>query len=248
HTPHQRPLPKVQPWEQIKTLALEKEALGFHVSGHPLDLHEQALRRLGAADVRTVSTLADKKSVRLGGVLAHVRTRIVRSGPRAGQKMAVVTIADKSGAIEAVIFSDPFARYGRLIRNDAIVALIGKVDRSRGEPQVIVEQVIRIEEVAQQVAARIELDLIDEPQGEPLEGIMRSVEDLLRRATGNGGGSVEVLLHLHTNGIRVALRPHGLRVTSAPDLIGTLKQTLGPDHVRVISRDITQAVASMPSR
>ncbi|MCZ6494080.1 MAG: hypothetical protein O6933_08385, partial [Planctomycetota bacterium] len=149
---------------------------------------------------------------------------------------------------EAVIFSDPFARYGRLIRNDAIVALIGKVDRSRGEPQVIVEQVIRIEEVAQQVAARIELDLIDEPQGEPLEGIMRSVEDLLRRATGNGGGSVEVLLHLHTNGIRVALRPHGLRVTSAPDLIETLKQTLGPDHVRVISREITQAVASMPSR
>ncbi|MCZ6543961.1 MAG: DNA polymerase III subunit alpha, partial [Planctomycetota bacterium] len=248
HTPHQRPLPKVQPWEQIKTLALEKESLGFHVSGHPLDLHEEALRRLGAADVRTVSTLADKKSVRLGGVLAHVRTRIVRSGPRAGQKMAVVTIADKSGAIEAVIFSDPFARYGRLIRNDAIVALIGKVDRSRGEPQVIVEQVIRIEEVAQQVAARIELDLIDEPQGEPLEGIMRSVEDLLRRATGNGGGSVEVLLHLHTNGIRVALRPHGLRVTSAPDLIGMLKQTLGPDHVRVISRDITQAVASMPGQ
>ncbi|MCH8152554.1 MAG: DNA polymerase III subunit alpha [Planctomycetes bacterium] len=248
HTPHQRPLPKVQPWEQIKTLALEKEALGFHVSGHPLDLHEQTLRRLGAAEVRTVSTLADKKSVRLGGVLAHVRTRIVRSGPRAGQKMAVVTIADKTGAIEAVIFSDPFARYGRLIRNDAIVALIGKVDRSRGEPQVIVEQVIRIEDVAQQVATRIELDLIDKPQGQPLEGIMRSLDDLLRRAGGNGGGSVEVLLHLHTNGKCVALRPHGRRVTSGPDLIATFKQMLGPQHVRVVSRDITQAVASMPGR
>ncbi|MHC4415135.1 MAG: DNA polymerase III subunit alpha [Planctomycetota bacterium] len=231
-----RRLPRAQPWEHTRTLALEKEALGFHVSGHPLDLHEETLRRFCTADARTAATRPDKTPVKLGGVVAQLRTRIVRSGPSAGQKMALATIQDRTGSIEAVIFSDAFARYGRLVHNDAVVALAGRIDYARGEPNLIVDRVVPIEDLALHIAGHIELDLIDQPEREPLEPIMHTLEVLLRNARENGGRPVEVLLHMHTEGKCIALRPHGLRVAPEPDLIRRLEQMLGPEHVRVIAR------------
>ena len=231
-----RHLPRVEPWEVTGTLAFEKEVLGFHVSGHPLDRHEQTLRRFCSHDIKTAAALANKTSVRLGGVLAQARTKIVRNGRSAGQKMALLSVQDKTGSIEAVIFTDAYARYAHLVHNDAIVALLGRIDHSRGEPNLVIDRVIPITEVAGELAGCIELDLIDRPDQEPLEPVMRALEELLRHARDNGGRPVDVVLQVHTADKRIALRPHALRVAPQADLIDKLKATLGAEHVRLVGR------------
>jgi DNA polymerase-3 subunit alpha len=232
-----RALPSVPPWERMKTLASEKETLGFHVSGHPLDLHETRLRRFRTHEAAAAAALPDKTPVKLGGQLTNVRLRVVGKGPREGQKWATATVGDKSGTLGAVIFSEAFGRHRELINNDAIVALTGRVDRSRGEPSVIVDRVLAVDELDRHLAARIELDLVGGPDGEALEAMMQTLEQTLRRAAGNGGRTVEVLLHVHDGTRRVALKPNRLRVAPQTGLMDELQRLLGPGHVRIVGRE-----------
>ncbi|MHC4217784.1 MAG: DNA polymerase III subunit alpha [Planctomycetota bacterium] len=229
-----RALPAVPPWERMMTLTFEKETLGFHVSGHPLDLHEEQLVRFRTHDCRTTATLPDKTAVKLGGLLSNVRLRVVGKGPRSGQKWATATIGDKGGSLGAVIFSEAFARHRDLIANEAIVALTGKVDRSRGEPSVIVDRVIAVDDLDRYLAARIELDLVSGPEGDTLEPMLETLEQTLRGAGGNGGRTVEVLLHVHEGNRRVALKPNRLRVVPATELMDELQRMLGPENVRLV--------------
>jgi DNA polymerase III alpha subunit len=138
--------------------------------------------------------------VKLGGLLTNVRQRVVGKGPRSGQKWATATLGDKTGTLGAVIFSEAFGRHRDLVANDAIVALTGRVDRSRGEPSVIVESVLAVDELDRHLASRIELDLVGGPDDDALEPIMQTLEQTLRGAAGNGGRTVEVLLHVHDTG------------------------------------------------
>jgi DNA polymerase-3 subunit alpha len=235
--PPPRPLPAAAAWDQARTLTAEKEALGFHVSGHPLDAYEPLLRRFCGRTVRGVRALPDRAPLRLGGVLTGVRTRIVRNGRSAGQKMARFTIQDRTGSIEAVIFTDAYVRCQHLVVNDAAVAAVGRIDRSQGEVCVLVDRLIPIEELPREAAAAIELDLAEPSNGLGMETMMHRLDDLLRAASAaaNGGArAVNVLLRLEAAGRRVTLRPHGVRVVPDEALLARLEQMVGPEHVRLV--------------
>ncbi|MHC4649284.1 MAG: DNA polymerase III subunit alpha [Planctomycetota bacterium] len=236
-----RALPPVPPWERMRTLAFEKDTLGFFVSGHPLDVHETQLRRFRTHEARAAAALADKTPVKLAGLLTNVRLRVVGKGPRTGQKWATATLGDKSGSLGAVIFSEAYGRHRDLVANDAIVAVIGRVDRSRGDPSVIVDRVLSVDELDGHLASRIELDLAGGPDGNALEPMMQTLEQTLRGAAGNGGRTVEVLLHVHDGKRRVALKPNRLRVAPNAPLLDELERMLGPGHVRLVGRDAPPA-------
>jgi DNA polymerase III alpha subunit len=133
-----------------------------------------------------------------------------------------------------VIFSEAFGRHRDLVINDAIVALEGRVDRSRGEPSVIVDRVLAVEDLDRHLASRIELDLVADPDGTGLEPMMQTLEETLRGAAGNGGRTVEVLLHVHDGDRCVALKPNRLRVAPKAPLLDELERVLGPGHVRLV--------------
>ncbi len=231
-----RPLPGVPPWDRMKTLAFEKDTLGFHVSGHPLDLVADRLTRFCSHDVRTARALKDKSTVRLGGVLSQVRTRVVRNGRSAGQKMAIASYADKTGSVDVVLFTDAYAKFTHLVVNDEIVALIGRVDHARGEPNVIVDEVIPIDQIDNHLAGRMDLELVDEPGRAPIRDVMIRVDETLReaKAKANGGRTVDVLLHVLDGDKTITLRPNRLKVVPDRDLVDRLKQMLGPQHVRLV--------------
>jgi DNA polymerase-3 subunit alpha len=232
-----RALPAAPPWDRLQTLAFEKDTLGFHVSGHPLDLHETHLRRFCTHDCRAASELPDKAPVKLGGLLTNVRQRVVGKGPRAGQKWATANIGDKRGSLGAVIFSEAFGRHRELIANDAIVALTGRVDRSRGEPSVIVDQVLDVSALETHLAGRMELDLVGGPDDAALEPTLQALDQILRAAAGNGGKAIEVLLNVHDGNRRVALKPNRLKVVPETALLDELERVLGPGHVRLVGRE-----------
>jgi DNA polymerase-3 subunit alpha len=229
-----RPLPAVPPWERIKTLSFEKEALGFHVSGHPLDLFEEKLSQFATHNVKSARDQRDKCVVRLGGVLGQVRTRIVRNGRSAGQKMAIAAFADKTGVVDAVLFTDAYAKYASLIANDEVIAVVGRVDHARGEPNIIIDEVIPIDQLEHRVAQRLEVDLIDKPRSEPIREMMMRVDRTLRDAKANGGRSVDVLLRVLNGNQVIELRPSRLKVTPDDELVDRLRQIIGREHVRLV--------------
>jgi DNA polymerase-3 subunit alpha len=238
----QRNLPSVTPWDQKRMLAGEKEVLGFHVSGHPLDQHEGILRDFCTATTSAVARLNHDAAVIIGGQLTRVRITFVKTGKSAGEKMAMITLQDKTGSIDGVVFSSVFAKYSMHLQEDAIVLAIGRVDKQRGEPQVIVDQVIKLADAAQFLAGEIHIDLADDPQGDPIETQMQLVAGLLQQAgaarIAEGGKPAEVFINITTDQQRYTLKSNRLRVIAEPNVLQRLRETVGPANVRIISGGI----------
>ncbi len=122
--------------------------------------------------------------------------------------------------------------------------LVGRLDRKRGEPQVIIDQALDLQDAAQHLAGRIDVELSDDSGRERLIELMEALSSALRQADVSGegqpvtgpdasGAAVGVLIHLRTAGKRVALRPKRLRVVADPRLLQQLGALVGADRVRV---------------
>ena len=233
----ERPLPGVPGWDTARMLEGEHECLGFYVSGHPLDQHESTLREFGTHAVSEIKSLRHDQSVVLGGMLTRVRPTVVRKGASAGSKMAMLTLQDKTGECDGVVFSNVFARYGHHVQEDAILMLVGRVDRQRGEPQLIVDRVHRIEEAPTHLAGRLEIDFAPDAEGDPIVQRLDMVKGLLSQSggsrVGEGGQAAEVWVRVPADDRRVTLRLTKLRVVAEPYLIQRLRETVGEQHVRV---------------
>jgi DNA polymerase-3 subunit alpha len=92
-------------WTERTRLAFEKDAVGFYVSGHPLDSFESEIKRY-ATDISKLSGMGNRHEVTLAGVVVAMRERPLRSG---NGRMAFVTIEDTRGQVEVLVFSKVFA-------------------------------------------------------------------------------------------------------------------------------------------
>ena len=90
-------------WTPMERLSAEFEAVGFYLSGHPLDQYERVLAKLGVRRFSEFEVLAQRGATagRLAGIVIAARER--RS--QKGNKFAFATFSDATGQFEAVIFS-----------------------------------------------------------------------------------------------------------------------------------------------
>lgn len=246
------------PWTRSVTLAHEKEALGFHVSGHPLDEHRAELAAFCSADSRALADLPADQAVVIGGLVQSVNQVTTTRGASAGQRMGLITVEDSFGPVRGVVFAENFAKYGELLQKDRIVLLVGTVERRGAEPSIKVDRVIPIEEAAQHLAMRLEL-LIDAgehgPDGSDAAGSTATTESVksalemargfLRQASGSvanlRGRPVAVHLHVHAQGRVVELHARGLSVVPERGLIAKLSSALeGVGRVRVVGGYVPQ--------
>lgn len=103
-------IPPTEPWSPAERLRREHDAVGFFLSGHPLDEYEHVLKRL------RVQRFADfAQVVRANGTsVAKVAVSVIDKSERrtkSGSKMGIVQLSDPSGQFEAILFSEGLQRY-----------------------------------------------------------------------------------------------------------------------------------------
>jgi DNA polymerase-3 subunit alpha len=227
-------LKQVPAWDRMTTLAMEKDAIGFHVSGHPLDEHEWIARAFCSARTGDVAELMEQAPVVLAGIVTRLRPTVSQRGREPGRRMAMLTLADRHGQVEGVIFPDSFARSGEFLQMDRPVVVVGSVDRSRAEPSLIVDRVIPIEQAQEQLATRMELRVrgVSGDGEEPYAAVWRMAAGVLRQASGSAqslqGRPVEVMLRVEIeDGRDVVMSARGMRVVPTQALVARLRETLG---------------------
>jgi DNA polymerase-3 subunit alpha len=232
-------LRKVPAWERMQALGFEKEALGFHVSGHPLDQYRDEIATFCSGSVEKVAELPQDASVVVGGMLTRVRAVVAKTGKSAGQRMAMFTIADQANAIEGVLFAGTFATYGELMQQDRVVVMIARLDHSRGSPQLVVDRVLPIEDAAQHLATRLEIE-VDGGGGEPklVTAALQMSSGILRQASGSvaalSGRPVDVNVRVNVDGRSVLMHSSSLHVVPDRALLSKLASALqGVGRVRV---------------
>ncbi|MFM2165583.1 MAG: polymerase alpha subunit, partial [Planctomycetota bacterium] len=231
-------LRKVAPWDRMEALRFEKEALGFHVSGHPLDASRAQIRAFCTGDVRRHMEAPQDMPCVVAGLVARTRIVVTQKGKNPGSKMMILGLADKNATMDAVLFTDAFAKYGDLIVNDRPVVLVGSVDRARGEPNIIVERVIALEDAERHLGTLLEVAV--ECGGEAATaagGTLEMLAGLLKQASSSAavtqGKAVDVVIHLDGDDRRTTLQSMRLRVVPDRSLLDALRRIVGADRVAV---------------
>jgi DNA polymerase-3 subunit alpha len=114
-------LPNVDPWLPAERLRREYDAIGFFLSGHPLDDYATVLKRLRVQSWAEFSR-AVKTGATAGKVAATVVSRMERR-TKTGNKMGIMGLSDPTGHFEAVLFSEGLAQYRDVLEPGAAVLL-----------------------------------------------------------------------------------------------------------------------------
>jgi DNA polymerase III subunit alpha len=114
-------LPQIEPWLPAERLRREYDAIGFFLSGHPLDDYATVLKRLRVQSWAEFSR-AVKTGATAGRVAATVVSRMERR-TKTGNKMGIMGLSDPTGHFEAVLFSEGLAQYRDILEPGAAVLL-----------------------------------------------------------------------------------------------------------------------------
>ncbi|MCG8416806.1 MAG: DNA polymerase III subunit alpha [Proteobacteria bacterium] len=117
--------PECEEWTPKQLLAFEKEALGFYISGHPLDRYRDELTRYATA--HTTDFAEGRRGAgpaKIGGVVSAYRERPTRRGDG---KLAFFQLEDATGQIEVVVFPKTFEKVRHILVSDEPILCSGKV-------------------------------------------------------------------------------------------------------------------------
>jgi len=146
-------------WESAQILQIEKDLLGFYFSGHPMDQYKQVWERSVSLDLSHLERADGDKDYVLVGIIKSVRPYQTKNG----KWMGFSSLGDYRGDIDLTFFSDVWERSREKIIPDSIVALRGKVDRSREIPSFLVDALLDLDNLAErswrEVHIRLEKDL-----------------------------------------------------------------------------------------
>ena len=98
-------LPQPEDWSPVERLAQEHAAVGFYLSGHPLDDYQGALRREGVLSHADLLRKAAGSSQTVARIAGSVAARDERKSAR-GNRFAFVRLSDPTGLYEVRVFSD----------------------------------------------------------------------------------------------------------------------------------------------
>ncbi|MDD5106584.1 MAG: DNA polymerase III subunit alpha [Desulfuromonadaceae bacterium] len=127
-------LPAIAEWHDKEKLAFEKEALGFLITGHPMDRYVDDIKRLSNTSIADMVELPDGSEVRICGIVAALKEITTKKGDR----MGFVTIEDLTGSVEITVFSDIYATTSMLLKSDDPLLVVGKLEKGEKGCKVLV--------------------------------------------------------------------------------------------------------------
>jgi DNA polymerase-3 subunit alpha len=219
--------PQAKEWSQQESLAFEKEALGFYITGHPLDKYDRVIKKITGGTIAALKEKAAPGDIKLGGVVSALKLRNTKKGDR----YASFNLEDKSGFIEVIAWPDVYRKCSEVLGSEEPIFVKGRLEVGEERMQIIANEISPLAEVARKTRANGKAN----GNGEKLHLYAResevSPDDFVRlRDTLLGfPGACTVFLHLFTdNEVETVIElPEQVRVASTPELEESVSKLLG---------------------
>ncbi|MHB1512592.1 MAG: DNA polymerase III subunit alpha [Acidiferrobacter sp.] len=146
----------VDPWPMERRLEAEKDTLGLYLTGHPIDRYAAELKRITKTAISDLKP-TENSSIMVGGLV--VALRVINT--RRGDRMAFVTLDDRTGRIDLAMFGELYQRYRERVVKDALVIVKGSVstDEYSGGFKMTAEAIYNIDEARAAFATRLVMDI-----------------------------------------------------------------------------------------
>lgn len=132
-------LPAVAPWTNDENMRYEKEALGFFITGHPLEQHRRLIERYTNCDAERLRDRSNPDEVRIAAVISSLDKKTTRTG----RTMATGIAEDHLAQYKITVFSETLEKSREVLEDlEQPVLLFGKVDVRDGGNGLIVDRII----------------------------------------------------------------------------------------------------------
>ncbi len=157
------PYPKMDPLPVRERLRQEKESMGMYFSGHPMDdyrAHAAVLRAVSIGEILAFeeeenASFTDHQRLTVAGII----TERVNKQTRAGAAMAFVTLEDRAGEMELVVFPKVLEKYSYFLTPDVPIAAYGELSLTEdAPPKLLVNRIdlLQANDTPEQKAAPVE--------------------------------------------------------------------------------------------
>lgn len=210
------PLLEAAPWTHTELLTAEKNAVGFYITGHPLENYVEVLSELKSCKTLELNAYETGSRVSVGGIVSSLQVRTTKKGLRFG----LLRLEDEASGVKCVIWPEMFGRFEKILQDDAALLVTGKLDiTDDGNITIIVEEIANLDDVLQRRSRAVVLRL---PTSVESNGLLEELFALMDKHKGD----CEVLLEFALEGqVLVRAKPHSaLRVQGSLELESALRQ------------------------
>ncbi len=215
-------------WSEDERLAGEKETLGLYLTGHPIERYAEELKRITRCTLAELKPTEDRTVVIAGLVVA---LRIMQT--RRGDRMAFVTLDDRTGRLELTVFPELYAQSRELLTKDALLVVEGQVsvDEYTGGFKMSAERIYNIDQARAVFGARLVIELDAEAAA---NGFLDELEEILKPAL---PGTCPVALRYTRRDAQAEIAlGEEWRITPSSATLERLRRLAGERHVHLIYR------------
>ncbi|HEY3796742.1 MAG TPA: DNA polymerase III subunit alpha [Caulobacteraceae bacterium] len=214
-------LPKTQPFQPAQKLDEELQAVGFYLSGHPLDDVVEVLRKRRTTLFIDAIGLAraGAEAFRMAGV---VRRRLERAAGGSGDKFAFVALSDPTGEYEVMFPPEALRRLRDVLEPGAHIVIKVRAKATEGDVRFYGDDAEPLDKAIEQMPVSLRVHL------SPTAADAAALRQRLRPAT-SGGGDI-VLVAGFSGGREAELRLPGRYVVDAAAR-GALKTAPGVTYL-----------------
>jgi DNA polymerase-3 subunit alpha len=219
-------LPPLPDWTLQQKLSGEKEMLGIYVTGHPLDAHADKIGELASHDTASLEGLEKNVEVALCGIL----TGIQRRRNKEGKLWAAMQLEDRTGSLEAMVFTTQYDRLlPSLVEDQAVLVRALVLPEENAPPKLSVQEIIPLE------SARLHLPtLISIRVGVGANGSIDRAE-ALNRLFEKKRGETEVRLRLEKPRDFSVILDVQTKVRPDKEFRAEVERICGPEAVEILA-------------
>ena len=208
-----------------EVLEKEKEVLGMYLSGHPLLKYAEDLEEFSNFDFTEKVKGGNGEKVRVGGSITEVKMHFDRKN----NQMAFFKLDCLGGQSEILAFSDTFAKYKELIKNDSVVFITGKPtdDTDFSNLKLIADEIVTVEKARDIYSKNVNIRL------EPNQMSPTDVDALLTMAKDHEGGCGLMFHMTSERGKQQRIYAHNVKVSAHSSFLKKLRDTYGKQNVWV---------------
>ena len=177
-------------WSALEQLPAEFDAVGFYLSGHPLDSYDTVLKKMGVKTYAEFEAFTARGATagRLAGIVVSARER--RS--QKGNKFAFAMFSDSTGQYEAIIFSDTLAAARDLLEPGTPVIVSVEAERDGETVKMRAQAIEALEKAAAAMPRNVKI-IVDAAAN--AKGLLAQLRALMKPGSGRGG-EIRIVLPL----------------------------------------------------
>ena len=145
-------LPEIDEFPKDELLEMERELLGFYLSGHPLDSYRQQLeKRVDCWSNELHELPSDQSKVVVGGLLADKRVITTKNG----NEMAFIQLEDWYGKLEVVLFPKSYSKISNQLESREPFIICGRLEKEDEQgAKVLADSIYTLEDAPLQIKGK----------------------------------------------------------------------------------------------